>query len=368
MHDENVRRVQIAFLVILSVSIAQLVWWVIDQSNQARDVQARWQSLYEADVVAARALLDRGAREESILDLFPHLEIESRGEGAIGDERVRVAEAARRALVEERLAHTNQYFWEGGFFLAVLLASMSVVWRAVRRDAELRRWQDNFLAAVSHELKSPLASLQLAAETLDLRQLDAEHRGQLVERILADAERLGATVANVLDTHRLDQPTIELVRQNVVLRAAVDEALAEQEYRARSAGVVLDAEIPGDLEIEADPVGLRTVLRNLLDNALKAIQDGGRVDLRAEATESSVRLEVRDDGVGFPPEEAERLFDKFYRVGDELRRTRPGSGLGLHLTRRFVELEGGRVSATSDGPGRGATFVVTWPRPAERSP
>ncbi|MEM8932860.1 MAG: ATP-binding protein, partial [Acidobacteriota bacterium] len=135
-----------------------------------------------------------------------------------------------------------------------------------------------------------------------------------------------------------------------------------QHYRAQHAGVELSADVPRDLKVDADEVGVRTVLRNLLDNALKATGEGGRVTLYGSATADGIHLDVRDDGAGFEPGEADRLFDKFYRVGDEMRRTQTGSGLGLHLTRRFVELEGGTVRASSDGPGEGATFSVTWPR------
>jgi signal transduction histidine kinase len=110
-------------------------------------------------------------------------------------------------------------------------------------------------------------------------------------------------------------------------------------------------------------VAVRTVLRNLVDNAIKAVaaKGGGVVRVEGRRAAGAVELEVRDDGVGFPPEEADRLFEKFYRLGDELRRTSPGSGLGLYIVRRFVQLTGGRVSARSAGPGEGAAFTVRWP-------
>ncbi len=354
MTDSSVRRAQIAFLVILAVSAGQVLWWLIDQSLFARAVHDRWKGLYEADVVAAVALLDRGARSESIEQLFPHLEVSL--------DEVTVSSEALATLEEERRSHINQYAWEGTFFLVVILSGIGVILRSVRRDAQLRRWQTNFLSAVSHELKSPLASLQLAAETLDLRENDATHRKRLVRRILADVDRLASMVAKVLDTDRLDQRHVRRQRQRLSLAEAVGDSLAEQELRAREAQVEVHVDVPKHLTIEADPAGVRAVLRNLLDNALKATSDGGgQVRMHAEDTPTGVQLEVADDGVGFQPAEAKKLFDKFYRVGDELRRRRQGTGLGLYLTRRFVELEGGRITARSDGPGLGAVFTVTWP-------
>ena len=354
MKDLSIRHAQIVFLVVLAVSAGQVLWWLIDQSLYAQTVHDRWKELYEADVAAAVGLLDRGARIESIQELFPHLEV--------GFEEVVVSPEALADLAEERRSHINQYAWEGAFFLIVIFIGMGVILRAVRRDAQLRRWQTNFLAAVSHELKSPLASLQLAAETLEIRESDPEHRRRLVQRILADTDRLVSMVTKVLDTERLDQRHVRTERRRLSLAEVVSESLAEHELRAREARVEVRVEVPEHLTIEADPIGVRTVLRNLLDNALKAASgDGGHVLIRAEKTPAGVRLEVADDGLGFPSDEADNLFDKFYRVGDELRRTRPGTGLGLYLTRRFVELEGGKISARSEGPGLGANFTVVWP-------
>ena len=103
------------------------------------------------------------------------------------------------------------------------------------------------------------------------------------------------------------------------------------------------------------------LLRNLVHNALKATSDGGDVSVRAWEAVDGVRLEVRDTGIGFPPEEASRLFDKFYRVTGDAGDRAAGTGLGLYLVRRFAELDGGTVTAHSEGPGYGARFTVTWP-------
>lgn len=354
MHDKKVRRAQIVFLVVLAVSAGQVLWWVIDQSLYAQAVHDRWKSLYEADVIAAVQLLDRGTRKESIQGLFPHLDVSL--------DEVVVSPDALALLEDERHSHLNQYVWEGFFFLGVIFAGMGVILGAVRRDSQLRRWQNNFLAAVTHELKSPLASLQLAAETLELRDGNREQRKKLLARILSDIERLTSTVSKVIETERLDQRHVHREPRRLGLADVVDDAVTGIELRAKEAGVEVRVDVPDSLFIEADPVGVRTVLRNLLDNAVKAmVAQGGDVKVHAEQTADGVRLAVADEGVGFPAEEAKNLFEKFYRVGDELRRTGPGSGLGLYLTRQFVELDGGRISAESEGPGHGATFTVIWP-------
>ena len=128
----------------------------------------------------------------------------------------------------------------------------------------------------------------------------------------------------------------------------------------------ISQQVPEGLEIAADPAAASTVLRNLIENALRASATAGgagahEIRLTGRAHSGYVELEVADDGVGFEPAEAEKLFEKFYRPGDELRRTSKGTGLGLYVVRRFVELERGWVTAASPGPGRGATFTAAWP-------
>ncbi|MEM6796239.1 MAG: HAMP domain-containing sensor histidine kinase [Acidobacteriota bacterium] len=355
MNDKNVRRSQLVFLVVLAISAGQVLWWLLDQSLFAQQVHDKWRDLYEADVHAAVALLDRGARVESIEELFPHLDVSL--------DEVKVSSTALHHLAEDKRSHLSQYAWEGLFFLGVLFTGMWIIVRAVGRDAQLRRWQTNFLAAVTHELKSPLASLQLAAETLEMRDSDAAYRKRLIGRMLVDLDRLSSTVSKVLTTERLDQRKMELERCELDLASLVQETLGEYRLRAQGAGIEFSIDVPEGLCIEADPIGARTVLRNLFDNALKATEPGGgSISVAAVETSGGINLHVSDTGVGFPPQEAKQLFEKFYRVGNELRRTRTGTGLGLYLARRFMEVEGGVLSARSAGPGHGASFTATWPR------
>jgi signal transduction histidine kinase len=212
--------------------------------------------------------------------------------------------------------------------------------------------------------------MQLTAETLALRDPPAERRQTLVQRLLADLERLGGLVSNLLEASRLQQATLPSNPERLDLHAVAAQAVDEWIGRADQAGIEIVIEVPQGLEIEADPVGVRTVLRNLLGNALEAsrLAGGERLELVGEHDDDRIRLRVRDDGVGFPPEEAQRLFEQFYRVGDEMRRKSPGTGLGLYIVRRFMDLERGRVWAESPGQGQGATLTVEWPRPQKEEP
>ncbi|HEX9799831.1 MAG TPA: HAMP domain-containing sensor histidine kinase [Thermoanaerobaculia bacterium] len=314
------RLLRIAFLAILVFSAAQVVWWMIDQ----------------------RRLVE--------------LETERL-------ERAQVSAEELAAVAGEHTHRLRQYAWEGGFFLLVLAACVAVIARTLREESQLRRRQQNFIASVTHELKSPLASLQLAAETIALRRPEGEKLERLVTRMRGDVRRLEGMVGKILDTASLEAGRLQLKKERLDLGRIADEIADEFADRARERGVEIVRTVPAALCVAADPAATRTIVRNLVDNALRATAaaGGGTITLAARAAGGEVELEVADTGVGFDPGEALRLFEKFYRPGDELRRTSRGTGLGLYVVRRFAELERGRVAAASEGPGRGARFVVAWP-------
>jgi signal transduction histidine kinase len=353
------RALQAGFLVLLAICAAQVVFWILDEVRHTQQANDRVLAALKDDVAVAGKLVERGMDPMDVDRMFPKLIFSS------GPERITINPQTLHELEAERRSRIARYGWEGTFFLIVLVAAMGVLAQALYQDAQLRRRQQNFLAAVTHEFKSPLASLRLSAETLALRDPAPPVRQRLMQRLLDDVGRLEAMISNLLDTAKLDEGKVALRPERVSLSSAVRALVEEVGERARAANVQLETRVPDDMDVEADPVAVRTVLRNLVDNAIKATaaKGGGLVRIAAETVDGEARLTVLDDGIGFPPAEGPRLFDKFYRPGDELRRTSPGSGLGLYIVRRFVQLTGGSVAARSEGPGRGALFTVTWPVP-----
>jgi len=347
---------QLGFLALLLISIVQVGWWMYDHVSKARDVERRFAVEYQHDADAVTAFFS-GASAEQIAEHLPAVALA--GHGAT------VRPEALAALADERSGRINRFLWEGGFFLAVLLGGMAVLTRTIRHDAELRRRQQNFLAAVSHEFKSPLASIQLASETLVLRSRENDTQ-RLGRRILEDCERLLRMVDNLLDATRLEEGRQALAPTDLGLRGAAESAVAEISERARLTSVTIALEVPEDLKLTIDASVVETVLRNLLDNALKACVAGGghSIAVRGARNERGVELAVADDGIGFPPEDAAMIFEKFYRVGDELRRSMPGTGLGLYIVKRLVEQSGGTIAAQSAGAKRGATVTIRWPERA----
>ena len=351
----RVRRLQVGFLLLLAISAIQVVWWLVDQARIADRIADDRVVRLEVDRDAAAAALRAGQALDELRAFYPDLLIDAEGS--------RLRPESLQAIEIERRRHLSQYRWEGAFFLLVLGGGILVLWRVLRREADLLNRQQNFLAAVSHELRSPLASLRLTTETLLLRDLAAADRRGLLERNLEDLRRLERLVGNLLETTRLEERRAVPRREPVDLSEAVSLAFAELGHRAAGTeGIDIEVRVEPGLGLQADPVGLGTVLRNLIGNAIESAQAAGtRVEVSARRLGSAVELQVLDDGVGFEPADGKRLFEKFYRPGSELRRNKQGSGLGLYLVRGFVALEGGEVEASSDGPGRGATFRVTWP-------
>lgn len=351
----RVRRLQVGFVLLFAITAIQVVWWLVDQSRIAGRIADDRVVRLQLNRDAAEASVRAGQSLDELRAFYPDLVIEAQG--------VRIGSDSLRAIEVERRSHLSQYRWEGAFFLVVLAGGILVLWRVLRREADLLNRQQNFLAAVSHELRSPLASLRLTTETLLLRDLAATDRRGLLERNLEDLRRLERLVGNLLETTRLEERRAQPRREPVDLSEAVSLAFAELGHRNDGTdGIDIDVLVEPGLGLHADPVGLGTVLRNLIGNAIESAQaEGSRVQVSARRSGAAVELEVLDDGVGFEPSEGRRLFEKFYRPGSELRRNKKGSGLGLYLVRGFVSLEGGEVEASSDGPGRGAAFRVTWP-------
>ena len=251
--------------------------------------------------------------------------------------------------------------------MVVLLGMMWLLSSTIQAEAILRRRQEDFVAAVSHELKSPLASLQLTAETMGRRPGDVESRNRHVSRILIDVRRLSTMVSNILDSSRLARGDIELNPESISLKSGVDIEIGNLLDRASVRGVLIESEVAEDIKILADRSTVRVVVRNLLENALHATAaaGGGTIRLAAEVKSNSVALVVSDDGIGFPPSQSTKIFETFFRVGTEINRATPGSGLGLAIVRRYLELDGGRIDASSEGDGFGATFTVQWRRAPE---
>jgi signal transduction histidine kinase len=238
-----------------------------------------------------------------------------------------------------------------------------VIFRALRAEARVRQEQDNFLALVSHQFKTPLASLQLSLETMAMRSLSPPQSRTLIDRMLSDLARMEAMVTQILESNRLERGRIDLKIEPIELGGAIGRVVSHLDERAAKEKITISADIARGIYVMADPLALDVVVRNLLENAIAAVTPvgGGTISLAARRVNGEVELSVRDTGVGFRPADGARLFEKFTRLHPGGGSSYFGTGLGLYIVRRLMQLAGGRVTAHSEGVGQGAQFVLAWP-------
>jgi len=346
---------QLTALLLVAVSVVQVGWWMLDQREQAVQKVRVVRGAYAEQAAAAQALLDAGVSAQRVQLLLPQI--------VVADGHAALAPQVEEALRTEVRHRYNQYAWEGAFFLLALGACIAVIARALRAEARVREEQENFLALVSHQFKTPLASLQLSLETMTLRTLSAEQSRTLTDRMLADLARMEAMVTQILESARLERGRVEFKSEPLELGAAVARVVAHLEERARQERIRISCDIEPGLYVVSDPLALDVVVRNILENALAAVTPlgGGSIALSARALNGEVELSVRDSGVGFRPADGARLFERFTRLHPRGPGSQYGTGLGLFIVHRLMHLGQGRVSAHSEGVGQGAHFVLTWP-------
>jgi PAS domain S-box-containing protein len=236
--------------------------------------------------------------------------------------------------------------------------------KEAERLAEAARHKDEFLAMLAHELRNPLGPLLNGMEVLELAGGDPRTFAQTRDMLRRQARHLARLVNDLLDASRLSQGKVRLERKPLDLAALVRTVVADRRHAAEQAGLEVVVATPeGPLVAEADEARLTQVLTNLLDNAVKFTEAGGRLDvgLAADADRGRAVLRVADSGVGIEPGLLRTLFEPFRQADRSLERSRGGLGLGLALVRGLIELHGGEVEARSEGPGRGSEFVVRLP-------
>ena len=251
-------------------------------------------------------------------------------------------------------------------FLAIiagLVLNTIFLVREIRRNEQ----HDSFINAVTHELKTPIASIRLYLQTLQRREVDVEQRREFYQSMLLDTERLLHTVEQVLKAGEAAQrkrPAHRLPLEfNSLVRECVDLARARHHLRAEALDYRESLNGAGSADVTGDPEELRTVVSNLLDNAVKYSPDGIRIAVELEVPDAEhVVLRVRDRGVGIPQHELKRIFKRFYRVTHRSLSGVKGTGLGLFIVRSIARKHGGQVFAESEGVGKGTTVTLELPR------
>ena len=248
---------------------------------------------------------------------------------------------------------------EGLAMMVLILIGVYVMFVYWNRQAKLYLQQRNIIAQVTHELKSPLASIQLHLETIRLRRPSEERLDSFVTTMLADTERLHYLINNLLMAARLEQRRKQSERRMTDLTQLVGEHVERERATLPQGGSIAFEAAPA-LKALVDPEEMGMVLRNLLENAVLYSPESPELSVKLVRTGVWLQLSIQDHGRGLDRKELKKVFDRFYRVqppGNTVR----GTGLGLYIVESVITGYGGTVGVTSDGPGKGCTFTLKLP-------
>ena len=253
----------------------------------------------------------------------------------------------------------------GVLSFALIIAGIIVYTVFLVREIQRNEQHDAFINAVTHELKTPIASIRLYLETLQSREVNDTERREFYRVMLADADRLQQTVEQVLKAGIAGQRAGVLHRAPVDVAALAREAADTARLRHHLAADAIAVAVPtpaAGLLVDGDADELRTAISNLLDNAVKYSRDHIQIAVEVAApSPDTVWVRVKDRGIGIPSAQLKRIFKRFYRFHTHGFKVK-GTGLGLFIVRSIVKQHGGRVFAQSEGTGKGATFTLELPR------
>jgi signal transduction histidine kinase len=246
----------------------------------------------------------------------------------------------------------------------ILIFGLTLTIRIVTHELELGKMKSDFVSTVSHEFKSPLTSIRQLAEMLQAGRVPSEERRQRYYNVLLEqSERLSLLIDNILDFAKMEEGKKEFEFEMVDMGPLLEELISTIQQQVRHEGFTIQAEIDTPLpSIQVDRAAITQAITNLIDNAIKYSAGAKKIHVRGFTENQYLVIAVQDFGLGIEPEEIDKVFERFYRGGDELTRTVKGSGLGLTLVKQIVQAHRGSVHVES-GPGRGSTFSIRLPLP-----
>lgn len=260
-------------------------------------------------------------------------------------------------ILEEENRKTAQYIGEGSTFLLVILVGAIFVYRAVRRQIKLQQQQQNFMMAVTHELKTPIAVAKLNMETLQKYNLEEQQKQKFINSALQEMNRLNTLANNILVASQLESSKNSLTKEKIDFSALVQNILsnAENNFFDKKFNV----QIQPELFLNADVLLLQMLVNNLIENASKYSPEHSTITVKLKKQNVKIVFTVADEGPGIPQQEKKKVFEKFYRVGNEATRSAPGTGLGLYLCKKIASYHNAQINVSDNLPS-GTIFTVTF--------
>ena len=250
---------------------------------------------------------------------------------------------------------------EGCFLMMVILAGVYLIFVYWNKQARLNQMQSNFVASVSHELKSPLASIQLYLETMKYHDVSREEALDFVETMLADTERLSGLIDTILEAGSTEPKSMQLQLQLVEMKPFLLELMAGYQRQFQEKEFDARLEIKDAPTLNLDKQAIRMVFNNLIGNALRYSSRGVPFTIRMRNQGKYCEIEFADSGIGLSQKDFKKIFRKFYRVQNRESQNIEGAGLGLFISREILKNHKGKIQVFSEGKGKGSTFKVFLP-------
>jgi K+-sensing histidine kinase KdpD len=322
VYRKKLRRVTVVYWIMLLYIIAALVWWYLSlqqQNNAMYRFKKSEVSIQQISILQKQEQLQK-------------IEI-------------------------EKQKNSVKYISEGCFFLLLIIIGAVFIYRSVRRQFQLQLQQQNFVMAITHELKTPLAITKLNLETLKRYNLDEEKQKKMLDISLQETMRLDTLINNVLISAQLDTDAYKPAKDELDFSDLATDVLKNFQNRYPDRKII--SEIEQNTELNGDAILLNLLISNLLENANKYAPQFSAIKISISKINSGVQLNVVDEGKGIDNEHKHRVFEKFYRIGNEQTRNTKGTGLGLYICKKIAEVHNATIKITDNKP-QGSNFEVRF--------
>lgn len=322
---KKLRRATIVYWVLLFYIVAALVWWFISLEKQ-NDAMTKLQ------VNQLNATVDSGTQPV-------------------------LYQQELTKILKENKRNTGKYVSEGVTFFLLILVGAGFVYRSVRRQLRLQQQHQNFIMAVTHELKTPISVTHLNLETLQKYSLEPEKQKKLIRMTLQETSRLNDLTNNILISSQLDGEGYKSSKEELDISDLLKDRV--HDFRMRYPERNFKENIESEIELKGDPLLLQMLINNLVENAIKYSPKQKPITCVLRQHNRHIELSIIDEGPGIEENEKQRIFDKFYRIGNELTRKTQGTGLGLYLCRKIAKDHNADIRVTNNEPG-GSNFTVMF--------
>ena len=321
--NKKLRRATIFFWVLLLYIVAALVWWFVSLERQNA-------AMYELK------------KEEITNSAF--------------DKNSFQFKTALANVEDQQRRNTIKYISEGAIFLLIIIIGAILMYRLVLKQFQVQHQQQNFMMAITHELKTPISVARLNLETLQRHALDEEKQKRLIQSSLQETMRLDTLINNILVLSQIDAGSYPSSKEELDFSDLVGDVL--NQFKNRYPDRKLLMQIEPDVDLDADPILLKLLVSNLLENANKYSEKCAPITCKL-AKIDGIKLQVMDEGAGISEEEKKNIFQKFYRIGNEQTRKTQGTGLGLYLCKKIAAYHQADIFVTDNQP-RGSIFTVQF--------